>query len=434
MNGEALLEQLEPLMDPHCGLVRPPLRMGFPLSYGAYLHAYTAPTGRIEHLHPGPVAAAESTTELWGYGTALDDVTARIRAVCEGVERYCSVMYPTQTLEATARQLGDTGLDCHRLPRCSKREESLARGEHRLRTPDPDRPERWVLGYSLTRDAPVWVPLSVAYLGLPLPLTDHLVFPESTGFATGTSYRAAVSSALCEVIERDSVALWWLHQLPVPRIDPMTIDDHSLNELVARTRRVGIESTVLDLTTDVGVPVAGLIQTSRSGPPHALVAAACRTNMVAAIRRVFEEAGSLRIGLQPGAGSGADVRGGEPASPSDFGLLYAGRDGPGRFAFVSGGPPTSDATTEVGGTDQLATMVAGLAAMDAEVLAVDVTLPEVRAFGLVVVRVIVPELMRISFCHSIRYLGHPRLYEAPMRMSYSTGTEESITDDPHPFA
>ena len=75
-----------------------------------------------------------------------------------------------------------------------------------------------------------------------------------------------------------------------------------------------------------------------------------------------------------------------------------------------------------------------LADKDIEVFVVDVTQPEVRDVGLVVVRVIVPELMRISFAHSIRYLAHPRLYAAPEKMGYGARTEDMITDDPIPFA
>src|SRR4029077_10929338 len=126
---------------------------------------------------------------------------------------------PAGILRASSRSLGDRALDPRRLPQCSASERRRAAAAFILRAPDPDREELWIRGYSLTHERPLWVPLTATYLGLPLPITDHLMFPLSTGLAAGTSFRQAILSGLCEVIERDSLALFWLHQLPVPRID-----------------------------------------------------------------------------------------------------------------------------------------------------------------------------------------------------------------------
>jgi ribosomal protein S12 methylthiotransferase accessory factor len=51
-----------------------------------------------------------------------------------------------------------------------------------------------------------------------------------------------------------------------------------------------------------------------------------------------------------------------------------------------------------------------------------------------VVRVIVPGLQPLSFCHRARYLGHQRLYRAPARMGYPAWPESRINPWPQPFA
>ena len=76
-----------------------------------------------------------------------------------------------------------------------------------------NRDELWVRGYSLTQRRALWVPLTAAYMGLSLPVSEHVLFPTSTGLAAGTSFRHAVLNALCEVIERDSLALFWFPRL-----------------------------------------------------------------------------------------------------------------------------------------------------------------------------------------------------------------------------
>ncbi len=67
-------------------------------------------------------------------------------------------------------------------------------------------------------------------------------------------------------------------------------------------------------------------------------------------------------------------------------------------------------------------------------LAVDLTTDEARQAGATVVRVAVPRLMPLSFVHRARYLGHPRLYEAPRAMGHPVLDEDEITRLPQPFA
>jgi len=51
-----------------------------------------------------------------------------------------------------------------------------------------------------------------------------------------------------------------------------------------------------------------------------------------------------------------------------------------------------------------------------------------------VVRVIIPGLQPLSFHYRARYLGHPRLYEAPALMGYPVLREEDLNGWPQPFA
>jgi ribosomal protein S12 methylthiotransferase accessory factor len=70
--------------------------------------------------------------------------------------------------------------------------------------------------------------------------------------------------------------------------------------------------------------------------------------------------------------------------------------------------------------------------MDA--VAVDLTADEVRDAGLWVVRVIIPELVPISFVHRARYLGTPRLVEQASRARGHVAGRIALNDDPLPFA
>ena len=439
MAASSILNDLMPIVDDRCGLVGRLFRFRFPPGFERQMHGFTAMLGRPGALHAGVSGIGRELGTFTGSGTAVDETTARIRALCEALERYCGVMYAsTGILRATWRSLGDRALDSRRLPQCSPRERRRGAARFTLRAPDPDREELWIRGHSLTHQRPLWVPLTTTYMGLPLPIADHLLFPLSTGLAAGTTFRQAVLSGLCEVIERDSLALFWLHQLRVPRIEVEQPRCGSLRALRHSSNTAGTETTLLDLTTDVGVPVVGAIQTCRRRAPHAITMAACRLDGEAAALRVLEEVGSLRVALT----EAWDRRVGREAfftnadqAPECFGLLYAGPDGPARFEFATGGAAVAHAFPQFdGGDDPLAAVIDRLASLGMETIAVDVTTPEVRDLGIVVVRVIVPELMPISFTHHARYLAHPRLYEAPRTLGYGMRSEETITDDPIPFA
>jgi ribosomal protein S12 methylthiotransferase accessory factor len=66
--------------------------------------------------------------------------------------------------------------------------------------------------------------------------------------------------------------------------------------------------------------------------------------------------------------------------------------------------------------------------------AVDVTSPDVRELGLVVVKVLAPELCALDVPHAARFLGGSRLYDAPLRLGLRAGARlDGVNPEPHPF-
>ncbi|PRQ08300.1 YcaO-like family protein [Enhygromyxa salina] len=369
-----------------------------------------------------------------GYGTALDEPLARVRAVCEALERYCSVMYPLAGVRlARPGELDGAICEHSRFPQCSDRERQL--GREQVRLPDPSREDYWIRGYSLSRGEPTWLPLTAVHLGLPIPVSEHVTWPMSTGFAAGSTYDQAVLSGLLEVIERDSLALWWLHQLPMPRLELQLEANSRLSTLLERAREIGLETHLFDLTTNLDVPVIGVVQVDHHARPHVITMGASRPRGIDAAIRVLEEAGSLRIAMANQAPITRSSFMSQPhRTPEEFGALYIDRDAIARFGFATDHPNVRHDVPPAVSDDPLDTIVGRLSALGMEVLVVDVTLPEVRQCGIVVVKVIVPDLMPISFCHDVRYLAHPRLYAAPRQLGYGQRLEAMITSDPIPFA
>ena len=85
--------------------------------------------------------------------------------------------------------------------------------------------------------------------------------------------------------------------------------------------------------------------------------------------------------------------------------------------------------------DPLAALCARVGAAGSSVYAVDVTSPDVAALGLVVTKVVAPELCALDVVHGARFLGGRRLYEAPFELGLRAAvlTESELNPDPHPF-
>jgi ribosomal protein S12 methylthiotransferase accessory factor len=86
---------------------------------------------------------APGISSLDGAGGGLTDEDARLRAIGESLERYCTCVYDErQFILATARELGNDALDLDTIPRCSTSE--LCSPRCPLITPNKAAPIRWV--------------------------------------------------------------------------------------------------------------------------------------------------------------------------------------------------------------------------------------------------------------------------------------------------
>ncbi len=426
-----LRQRLESAIDPFCGIVGSIEAMDLAPELGGLFSGYAASLGNPSALRRG--IKILNPMGLAGYGTAISPDLAAVRALSEALERYCSLLPPPASARCrtTARALGSAALDCGSFARCSEAELSRA-GSNRLAPPDLDRTCEWIHGVSLTAGREIWVPLTAVYLGLDLPLAEHCAYPISTGFAAGQSYDDAILSGLLEVVERDSLALWWLAQMPAPLLEAAALRRPETRAAVDALAARGIDTNFFDLTTDTSAPVIGVIQLSERTFPHVVVMAACRLSGEDAALRVLEECASLRvvlIGQRRVGDDFSDVLAGGPASAERFGLYHAGPDSYRNFRVkVKNSTVAQEMPPAIHRRNALKRLVRRLASLGHEVVVVDVTVPEVRAQGIVVVRVLVPRLMPISFAHAIRHLDHPRLTEALARF----GTR--VPEAPIPYA
>ena len=165
----------------------------------------------------------------------------------------------------------------------------------------------WVQGYDLTADCVVNVPWSLVGADYrPDPPGFHAAFQVSTdGLASGFDFRQAIVHGLCELIERDASALLELMSTAelskrVTRIG--AADGSDALQFEQRIRAAGCDLTLLDMTSDIGVPAITAIVTDSAManaprvPRYAHSAgAACHASRGQAIVKAIAEAAQSRI-------------------------------------------------------------------------------------------------------------------------------------------
>ncbi len=395
------------------------------------------------HAAAGTGAGAGRTPDrkrIAGYGrTLVSAERARLIAVAEAAERYAADFPGEELIWATAAELGRSALDPARYPRCSAAEYGHPRCP--LVPFDPDASIRWVRGLELTSGQPVWVPAVMACYRLSdLVPAEQFSYRISTGYSVHTDRAEAVVGGICEVIERDAVALVWQQRLPLPAAGSAA-DSAALRQLCDWSTRHFVRTHVFDATTDLGVPTVYCLQASEHDQRarNVVGCATARTLSQAAEKALIEtisirgmfhtdeelvEDTSRFFSIEHGARYM-----GVPERAEAFGFLTA----------PSGRPrkPVAASLPGPGLPEEPAAALAELAALFAgramPVAVVDQTTSELAAAGLTCVSVVIPDLQPMSLLPLAQFRAHPRLYDAPARMGYPVRQEQELNPWPQPF-
>ena len=120
----------------------------------------------------------------------------------------------------------------------------------------------------------------------------------STGCAAGRSLQKATLSALLELIERDAAALWWEGGKAPRPVSIEAICEAGIEYLYNSVGRRSNKKTtlLLDITTDVGIPVIAAISTDLQNANRFACGLACRVNLKDAIYKAVLEMLQMEVG------------------------------------------------------------------------------------------------------------------------------------------
>src|SRR5206468_4143914 len=113
-------------------------------------------------------------------------------------------------------------------------------------------PISWLEGFDLLRREPCWVPAEIVHTNYTRPLDGYLL-AGSKGLASGNHLVEAISAAICELVERDAVAVWnasGIRARAQQALDIASVDDADCRALLAKYTDAGIAVGLWNATTD----------------------------------------------------------------------------------------------------------------------------------------------------------------------------------------
>lgn len=237
---------------------------------------------------------------------------------------------------------------------------------------------------------------------------------DSNGVAAGGSLTEAVLQGFCEVVERDSVGIWWFNRLNRPGVDLASFKLPYLADLERYYQAQQREFWLLDITADLHIPAfAAISRRTDSAVEDIIYGFGASLNPQAALMQAVSEMNQCLPA----------VRQRKPDGTTDYSWSQLDALDWWRTATVANQPyllpdparparQLSDypslAKATLPENVELCVELAREAGL--EVLALDLTRPDI---GLPVCRVIVP-----GMCHFWRRLRPRRLYEVPVKMGW----------------
>lgn len=195
-----------------------------------------------------------------GKGKNVDQ--AKASGLCEAIERYSGTFQGDEIrIRATYQDLGETAIHPHTCLNFSSKQYQNRHFWNANCLPHQKIPEPfdtskiidWTPVWSLTHQSFKYLPTAYCYYGYPRSQSPDC-WANSNGAAAGNNMEEAILQGFMELVERDSVCLWWYNRLQRPGVNLTSFDDPYIRELQEYYRTIERLIWVLDVTSDFGIP------------------------------------------------------------------------------------------------------------------------------------------------------------------------------------
>ncbi|NER33451.1 MAG: TOMM precursor leader peptide-binding protein [Oscillatoria sp. SIO1A7] len=205
-------------------------------------------------------------------GKGRTDVQAQASGFGEAIERYSGVFQGDEIrIQDSYESLGEKAIHpnrCLNFSATQYRDRSCwnaANKDEFQRVPEPfDESEviDWTPVWSLSQQDFKYIPTAYCYFGYPKPEKPSC-WTDANGCAAGNTIEEAILQGFLELVERDGVAFWWYNRLSRPEVALDSFDEPYFQAVVEYYHSLGRELWVLDLTSDLKIPIFATISRRR---------------------------------------------------------------------------------------------------------------------------------------------------------------------------
>jgi YcaO-like protein with predicted kinase domain len=230
-------------------------------------------------------------------GKGLTDAAAMASGLAEAVESFCA-----ERIAAPARlaKMDD-----------ARQEPTVLIPELMMRhKPRPDALIPWTECIDMLGGGTRWVPSELVYADFssPAPEGQGYFVVTTNGLAAGNSSDEALLHAICELIERDAVALWMVTRRvgrAAPPLDKKSLAGSGCLHLLSILDGCPIQFDIWDITTDIGIPCFACVMDDADSSSDVslgrIVGAGCHPSADVALCRAITEAAQARLTIIAGA-------------------------------------------------------------------------------------------------------------------------------------
>lgn len=369
-------------------------------------------------------------------GSSLfDEKMALIKCIAESIERAsCQTYKKSECIWSSFSKLGCNAVDPALFTYFSSSQKRNLSQEY---IPDKDSEMSWTECKNLEDNKSVLLPTQLIYYSYRFQKNEQkILLPISTGAAGGTSLDSAVYKGICEIIERDSFMIFYLNKLHGKKIDVYTIDHRVIQKMISICKRYLVEWHLINISTDLQVPVYMSILIDRTGIGQAVsIGLKCGLDHIEAIIGSFEEAIQTRSYTRHLYEDTQDklILPERITSIKERAIYWHEIKMIKHLEFwlTQEAKPFDEELSRINGADDLPYLKTVLKRHKFDCFIKDITRKEVKRLPYYIVKVVIPQLQPLYLDERHPYYGNRRLYEVPKRLGYKSN--QSLNHLPHPF-
>ncbi|MBW4548529.1 MAG: TOMM precursor leader peptide-binding protein [Symplocastrum torsivum CPER-KK1] len=226
------------------------------------IHVYTA-----SHLNRKSsnnlVELRQNLSSNSAAGKGKTDSQSKASCLCEALERYSGIFTGNEyRLKGTYAQLESIAIhpnDCAQYSTTQYQQREVWNAQHGgfawvPEAFDEDKEIEWTPVWSLTEQKFKYLPTAYCYYDYPQVDGHRFCMGDSNGNAAGNTLEEAILQGFMELVERDSVALWWYNRIQRPAVDLASFDEPYLKALRDYYQSQNNELWVIDITSDLNIP------------------------------------------------------------------------------------------------------------------------------------------------------------------------------------